>query len=173
MIKQKQGVNVKFVSIIMGSKSDYEIMSECAKTLEKFGVPYELIISSAHRSPERTKTYIKNAEEKGAQVFIAAAGMAAHLAGALAAGTTKPVLGVPMESGPLKGEDALLSTVMMPAGMPVGTLAIGKAGAVNAAYLAIQIMALQDDELRVKLQEDRISKAKKVELDSSEIEVIL
>ena len=157
----------------MGSKSDYEIMSECAKTLEKFGVPYELIISSAHRSPERTKTYIKNAEEKGAQVFIAAAGMAAHLAGALAAGTTKPVLGVPMESGPLKGEDALLSTVMMPAGMPVGTLAIGKAGAVNAAYLAIQIMALQDDELRVKLQEDRISKAKKVELDSSEIEVIL
>jgi len=164
---------MKFVSIVMGSKSDYAIMEECAKTLEKFGVPYELIISSAHRSPERTKTYIKQAEEKGAQVFIAAAGMAAHLAGALAATTTKPVLGVPMESGPLKGEDALLSTVMMPAGMPVGTLAIGKAGAVNAAYLAIQIMALQDDELRVKLQEDRISKAKKVELDSSEIEVIL
>ncbi len=164
---------MKFVSIIMGSKSDYAIMEECAKTLEKFGVPYELIISSAHRSPERTKKYINDAEQKGAQVFIAAAGMAAHLAGAVAAGTTKPVLGVPMESGPLKGEDALLSTVMMPAGMPVGTLAIGKAGAVNAAYLAIQIMALQDDELRVKLQEDRISKAKKVELDSSEIEVIL
>jgi 5-(carboxyamino)imidazole ribonucleotide mutase len=164
---------MKFVSIIMGSKSDYAIMQECAKTLEKFGVPYELIISSAHRSPERTKKYIEQAEAKGAQVFIAAAGMAAHLAGAVAAGTTKPVLGVPMESGPLRGEDALLSTVMMPAGMPVGTLAIGKAGAVNAAYLAIQIMALQDDELRVKLQEDRISKAKKVELDSSEIEVIL
>ena len=164
---------MKFVSIIMGSKSDYTIMEECAKTLEKFGVPYELIISSAHRSPERTKNYINEAEQKGAQVFIAAAGMAAHLAGAVAAGTTKPVLGVPMESGPLKGEDALLSTVMMPAGMPVGTLAIGKAGAVNAAYLAIQIMALQDDELKVKLQEDRIIKAKKVELDSSEIEVIL
>ena len=164
---------MKFVSIIMGSKSDYAIMEECAKTLEKFGVPYELIISSAHRSPERTKKYINDAEAKGAQVFIAAAGMAAHLAGAVAAGTTKPVLGVPMESGPLKGEDALLSTVMMPAGMPVGTLAIGKAGAVNAAYLAIQIMALQDDELKVKLQEDRISKAKKVELDSSEIETIL
>ncbi len=164
---------MKFVSIIMGSKSDYAIMEECAKTLEKFGVPYELIISSAHRSPERTKKYIEDAEAKGAKVFIAAAGMAAHLAGAVAAGTTKPVLGVPMESGPLKGEDALLSTVMMPAGMPVGTLAIGKAGAVNAAYLAIQIMALQDDELRVKLQEDRISKAKKVELDSSEIEVRL
>ncbi|HEC45626.1 MAG TPA: AIR carboxylase family protein, partial [Epsilonproteobacteria bacterium] len=103
---------MKFVSIVMGSKSDYGIMAECAETLKKFGVPYELIISSAHRSPERTKTYIKEAEAKGAQVFIAAAGMAAHLAGALAASTTKPILGVPMESGPLKGEDALLSTVM-------------------------------------------------------------
>ncbi len=164
---------MKFVSIIMGSKSDYAIMQECAKTLEKFGVPYELIISSAHRSPERTKAYIEKAEKKGAQVFIAAAGMAAHLAGAVAAATTRPVLGVPMESGPLRGEDALLSTVMMPSGMPVGTLAIGKAGAVNAAYLAVQIMALEDDELRVKLDEDRIAKAKKVELDSSEIEVIL
>jgi len=164
---------MKFVSIIMGSKSDYTIMAECAETLKKFGVPFELIISSAHRSPERTKKYISEAEKKGAQVFIAAAGMAAHLAGALAASTTKPILGVPMESGPLRGEDALLSTVMMPAGMPVGTLAIGKAGAVNAAYLAIQILALTDDELKVKLQEDRISKAKKVELDSSEIETIL
>ncbi len=164
---------MKFVSIVIGSKSDYEVMSECANTLKKFGVPYELIISSAHRSPERTKEYIKNAEKKGAQVFIAAAGMAAHLAGALAASTTKPVIGVPMASGELRGEDALLSTVMMPAGMPVGTVAIGKAGAVNSAYLAIQIMALDDEELKVKLQEDRISKGKKVELDSSTVEVIL
>ena len=164
---------MKFVSIVMGSKSDYVTMVECSNVLEKFGVPFELIISSAHRSPERTKQYMKEAEEKGAQVFIAAAGMAAHLAGALAASTIKPIIGVPMESGPLKGEDALLSTVMMPAGMPVGTVAIGKAGAINAAFLAIQIMALQDDELKVKLQEDRISKAKKVELDSSEIETIL
>ncbi|MBD3789008.1 MAG: 5-(carboxyamino)imidazole ribonucleotide mutase [Campylobacterales bacterium] len=164
---------MKFVSIVIGSKSDYDVMKECAQTLQKFGVPYELIISSAHRSPKRTKNYIKEAEAKGAQVFIAAAGMAAHLAGALAATTIKPVLGVPMASGELRGEDALLSTVMMPGGMPVGTVAIGKAGAVNAAYLAIQIMALEDDELRVKLQEDRISKAKKVELDSSEIEVRL
>ena len=161
---------MKFVSIIIGSKSDYSVMKECAETLKKFGVPYELIISSAHRSPDRTKNYMKEAEEKGAQVFIAAAGMAAHLAGALAASTIKPVLGVPMASGELRGEDALLSTVMMPGGMPVGTLAIGKAGAINAAYLAIQIMALGDDELKVKLQEDRISKAKKVELDSFEIE---
>jgi 5-(carboxyamino)imidazole ribonucleotide mutase len=164
---------MKFVSIVIGSKSDYEVMSECANTLKKFGVPYEIIISSAHRSPKRTKNYIKEAEDKGAQVFIAAAGMAAHLAGALAATTTKPVIGVPMASGELRGEDALLSTVMMPAGMPVGTVAIGKAGAINSAYLAIQIMALDDDELKVKLQEDRISKGKKVELDSSEIEILL
>ncbi|HGZ70112.1 MAG TPA: 5-(carboxyamino)imidazole ribonucleotide mutase [Nitratifractor sp.] len=164
---------MKFVSIIMGSKSDYEVMKECADTFKKFGVAYELIISSAHRSPERTKEYIKVSEEKGAKVFIAAAGMAAHLAGAVAAATTKPVLGVPMQSGPLGGEDALFSTVMMPSGMPVGTLAIGKAGAVNAAYLAIQILALDDEELKAKLLEDRVSKAKKVELDSSEVEVIL
>lgn len=164
---------MKFISIVIGSKSDYGVMKECAETLKKFGVAYEMIISSAHRSPERTKNYIKEAEEKGAQVFIAAAGMAAHLAGSLAASTTKPVLGVPMASGELRGEDALLSTVMMPGGMPVGTVAIGKAGAINAAYLAIQILALDDDELKVKLQEDRISKAKKVELDSSEIEVKL
>lgn len=164
---------MKFISIIIGSKSDYEVMKECEVTLEKFGVPYELIISSAHRSPERTKKYIEQAEKKGSQVFIAAAGMAAHLAGALAGATTKPVIGVPMASGELRGEDALLSTVMMPAGMPVATVAIGNAGAINSAYLAIQILALNDDELRIKLQEDRISKSKKVELDSSEIEVIL
>ena len=164
---------MKFVSIVIASKSDYGVMVECTEALKKFGVPYELIVTSAHRSPERTKNYIQEAEEKGAQVFIAAAGMAAHLAGTVAAHTTKPVLGVPVDSGSLKGEDALLSTVMMSEGMPVGTLAIGKAGAVNAAYLAIEIMALQDDELKVKLQEDRISKAKKVELDSSEIETII
>jgi 5-(carboxyamino)imidazole ribonucleotide mutase len=164
---------MKFVSIIMGSKSDYEIMKECAKTLENFSVPYELIISSAHRSPERTKNYIKTAEEKGAKVFIAAAGMAAHLAGAVAATTTKPVIGVPMKGGAMDGMDAMLSTVQMPAGMPVATVALGKAGAVNAAYLAMQILALDDTELATKLYEDRIAKAKKVETDSSEIEVIL
>jgi 5-(carboxyamino)imidazole ribonucleotide mutase len=164
---------MKFVSIVIASKSDYEVMTECTETLKKFGVPYELVVSSAHKSPMRTRTYIDEAEKKGAQVFITASGMAAHLAGKVASQTTKPVLGVPIDAGALKGEDALLSTVMMPDGMPVGTLAIGTAGAVNAAYLAIQIMALQDDELRVKLQEDRISKAKKVELDSSEVETIL
>ncbi|WP_456451870.1 5-(carboxyamino)imidazole ribonucleotide mutase [Hydrogenimonas sp.] len=164
---------MRFVSIIIGSKSDYDVMKECAKTLEKFGVPYELIISSAHRSPDRTKNYIKDAEERGAVVFIAAAGMAAHLAGAVAATTIKPVIGVPMSSSDLRGEDALLSTVMMPAGMPVATLAIGKAGAINSAYLAMQILAIDDDELKVKLTEDRLAKAKKVETDSAEIEVLI
>ena len=162
-----------FVSIIMGSKSDYDIMKNCADTLVKFGVPYELIISSAHRSPERTKDYIKEAEAKGAAVFIAAAGMAAHLAGALAAATTKPVIGVPMAGGELSGVDALYSTVMMPAGMPVGTVAIGKAGAVNSAYLALQILAITDTELAQKLLDDRQEKAEKVESDSKTVEIRL
>ncbi len=164
---------MKFVSIIIGSKSDYEVMSECAKTLDKFGVLHELIISSAHRSPQRTKNYIKEAEQKGARVFIAAAGMAAHLAGAVAASTIKPVIGVPMKGGAMDGMDAMLSTVQMPSGMPVATVALGKAGAVNAAYLAMQILALEDKDLEAKLLEDRILKAKKVEIDSKDIEVIL
>ncbi len=161
---------MKFVSIVMGSKSDYAIMKSCSETLESFGVNYELIISSAHRSPERTKSYIKEAEAKGAQCFIAAAGMAAHLAGALAASTVKPIIGVPMGGSDLSGVDALYSTVQMPAGMPVATVAIGKAGAINSAYLAMQILALNNQELAIKLQEDRVSKAKKVEMDSLEIE---
>jgi 5-(carboxyamino)imidazole ribonucleotide mutase len=164
---------MKFVSIIMGSKSDYDVMKSCADTLEAFGVQYELIISSAHRSPERTKEYIATAEAKGAQVFIAAAGMAAHLAGVLASKTIRPIIGVPMRGGAMDGMDAMLSTVQMPSGMPVATVALGKAGAVNAAYLAIQILALENEELRMKLQEDRIAKAKKVEMDSLEIETIL
>ena len=162
-----------FVSIIMGSKSDYEIMQNCSNVLEQFNVKYELIISSAHRSPQRTKDYIKSAEEKGAKVFIAAAGMAAHLAGALAAGTTKPVIGVPMKGGAMDGMDAMLSTVQMPSGMPVATVALGKAGAVNAAYLAMQILAITAKELAVKLLEDRIIKEKAVVNDSKEVEVLI
>jgi 5-(carboxyamino)imidazole ribonucleotide mutase len=164
---------MNFVSIIMGSKSDYDIMKNCADTLEQFNVRYEMIISSAHRSPERTKNYIKEAEEKGAIAFIAAAGMAAHLAGALASATTKPVIGVPMKGGAMDGMDAMLSTVQMPSGMPVATVALGKAGAINAAYLAIQILAITDKELAVKLKEDRIVKSKAVEVDSKSIEVLL
>ncbi len=164
---------MRFISIIMGSKSDYDVMQECAKVLDKFGVPYELIISSAHRSPHRTKNYVTQAEQKGAKVFICAAGMAAHLAGVVASLTVKPVIGVPMKGGFMDGMDALLSTVQMPAGMPVATVAVGKAGAVNAAYLAMQILAIDDAELRAKLEEDRLAKAKKVEADSSEVEVII
>lgn len=162
---------MKFVSILMGSKSDYTVMVETAKILEKFGVSHELIISSAHRSPERTHDYVKGAEAKGAKVFIAAAGMAAHLAGVVASLTTKPVIGVPMKGGAMDGMDAMLSTVQMPAGMPVATVALGKAGAMNSAYLAMQILAIEDEELRAKLLEDRILKAKKVESDSDEVEV--
>ncbi len=164
---------MRFISIIMGSKSDYDVMLECSKILDKFGVPYELIISSAHRSPHRTKEYVLKAEEKGAKVFICAAGMAAHLAGVVASLTVKPVIGVPMKGGFMDGMDALLSTVQMPAGMPVATVAVGKAGAVNAAYLAMQILAIDDEELKAKLQEDRLAKAKKVEADSSEVEVLI
>ncbi len=164
---------MKFVSIIIGSKSDYEVMLECSKVLEKFGVLHELVISSAHRSPERTHAYVKEAEEKGARVFIAAAGMAAHLAGAIAALTIKPVIGVPMRGGAMDGMDAMLSTVQMPSGMPVATVAMGKAGAINSAYLSMQVLALEDDDLKIKLEEDRILKAKKVEVDSSDIEIKL
>ncbi|EOS9942220.1 5-(carboxyamino)imidazole ribonucleotide mutase [Campylobacter jejuni] len=164
---------MNFVSILMGSKSDYETVKEAVKTLESFGVKYELIISSAHRSPKRTKEYIANAEEKGAKVFIAAAGMAAHLAGAVAAYTTKPVLGVPMSGSNLASMDSLFSTVQMPSGIPVGTLAIGKAGAINAAYLAMQILAIYDVDLAQKLKEDRLEKEKKLVSDSKEVEVLL
>lgn len=164
---------MKFVSIIIGSKSDFEVMKHCSDTFEAFGVKYELIVSSAHRSPERTKDYIEDAQRRGARVFIAAAGMAAHLAGVLASKTVRPVIGVPMSASALSGIDALLSTVQMPAGMPVATVAIGKAGAINSAYLAMQILALDDEELSIKLKEDRIAKAKQVEMDSLEIETIL
>ena len=164
---------MNFVSILMGSKSDYETMKEAAKTLESFGVKYELIISSAHRSPKRTKEYIANAEKKGVKVFIAAAGMAAHLAGAVAAYTTKPVLGVPMSGSNLASMDSLFSTVQMPSGIPVGTLAIGKAGAINAAYLAMQILAIYDVDLAQKLKEGRLEKEKKLVSDSKEVEVLL
>lgn len=162
-----------FIGILMGSKSDWETMKHCVEVLQKFDVPYEVIISSAHRSPERTKNYIKESEKRGAQVFIGAAGMAAHLAGAIASMSTKPVIGVPLNGGALDGLDALLSTVQMPASMPVATMSIGKAGAINSAYLAMQILALSNKELADKLIQDRVMKAKKVELDSAEIEVRL
>ncbi|MDA3055043.1 MULTISPECIES: 5-(carboxyamino)imidazole ribonucleotide mutase [unclassified Campylobacter] len=164
---------MKFVSIIMGSKSDYEVVNECAKILKEFGVAYEMIISSAHRSPKRTAEYVANAEKKGAQVFICAAGMAAHLAGAVAANTTKPVLGIPLGGSALGGMDALYATVQMPGGIPVATLAIGKAGAKNAAFLAVQILALSDESLAAKLLANRAQQAEALQKDSQSIEIIL
>lgn len=164
---------MKFVSIIMGSKSDFEVVNETAKILKENGVAYEMIISSAHRSPKRTSEYVVNAEKKGAQVFICAAGMAAHLAGAVAANTTKPVIGIPMSGGVSGGVDALYSTVQMPSGMPVATLAIGKAGAKNAAFLAMQILALSDEKIAKKLLDMREEAIILLEKDSKEIEVLL
>ena len=148
-------------------------MSEAGKILEKFGVKYELIISSAHRSPKRTAEYVAKAEQKGAKLFIAAAGMAAHLAGAIAAHTTKPVLGVPMSGTNLASMDSLFSTVQMPRGIPVATLAIGKAGAVNAAYLAVQILALNDENLALALKKDRQAQENQLIADSNSVEVLL
>jgi phosphoribosylaminoimidazole carboxylase PurE protein len=135
------------VGILMGSTSDLDVMNEAARILEDLGIAHEVVVTSAHRSPQKTAEYAANAAGRGLQVLIVAAGLAAHLAGAVAASTTLPVLGVPLDSGSLRGMDALLSTVMMPAGVPVGTLAIGAAGARNAALLAAQILALSDARL--------------------------
>lgn len=164
---------MKFVSVLMGSKNDYDVIKEALRIFDNFGVKYEVLITSAHRSPQRTQEYIKEAEIKGAKVFIAAAGMAAHLAGVVAAHTTKPVLGVPISGSNLVGMDSLFSTVQMPSGIPVAALAIGKAGAINAAYLAIQILAINDEYLANKLLEDRIKQQEKLSKDSSQIEIFL
>ncbi len=141
------------VSIVMGSDSDLEQMAESAKILEEFEIPFELTISSAHRSPERTLEYAKNAASRGIHVIIAGAGRAAHLAGVVAAHTTLPVIGVPMDGGPLNGVDALHATVQMPPGIPVATMAIGSGGARNAGILAAQILALKHPELQSKLED--------------------
>ena len=143
-----------FVSILMGSDSDLPVVEPAFKILEGFEIPYEVKITSAHRTPLVTTNYVKEAEERGCSVFICAAGMAAHLAGAVAAATPKPVIGIPI-SASLNGLDALLSTVQMPAGIPVATVAIGKAGAKNAAYLAAQMMSIGDIRLMQKLVEER------------------
>ncbi len=150
------------VIVLMGSKSDWETMRHAAATLKKFGVPHECRVLSAHRTPHKTAEYVAGAEARGVEVVIAAAGGAAHLAGVSAAHTVLPVLGVPIESPALKGLDSLLSTVQMPGGIPVGTLAIGKPGATNAALLAIAILANKRPELREKLHAFRDEQARKV-----------
>jgi len=140
------------VAIVLGSDSDYPVIQEMLKVLGEFDVTHEVTVSSAHRSPERTRRYAAKLEQRGVQVVIACAGAAAHLAGVLAAHTILPVIGVPIDSSPLQGLDALLSTSMMPAGVPVATMGIGKAGATNAAVLAVQILALSDPTLARRLK---------------------
>ena len=143
------------VGVVMGSRSDFETMSHCTTTLEALGIGYELRVVSAHRTPDLLLEYAESAERRGLEVIIAGAGGAAHLPGMLAAKTTLPVLGVPIQSQALQGLDSLLSIVQMPAGVPVATLAIGRAGAINAAILAAQILAIKYSEVRQTLKRFR------------------
>lgn len=151
------------VGILMGSDSDFEVMREAARILKEFAVPFEMLVTSAHRTPERTHDYATQAYDRGLKVLIVGAGAAAHLAGVVAAITALPVIGVPLSATDLKGMDALLATVQMPGGIPVATMAIGKAGATNAALFAVRILALTHRELAEKLRAYRLDMARGVE----------
>ena len=151
-----------WVAVLMGSASDWPTMRACTEVLGALNVDFEVRITSAHRTPAATADYVTDATARDCRAFICAAGLAAHLAGAVAAQTTRPVIGVPMDGGPLNGTDALLSTVMMPGGVPVATVAVGKAGARNAGYLAAQILAVADDALAERVAEQRRAEAAKV-----------
>jgi len=157
------------VSIVMGSDSDLEIMREAGQALESFGIEYDIDVTSAHRSPDRTAEFARNAAENGVRVIIAGAGGAAHLAGVIAAHTTLPVIGVPIPSTSLNGMDSLLSTVQMPAGIPVATVAIGKPGATNAGILAAQILGVADQAIAQKLRAHKQKLAKGVEEKSRKL----
>jgi len=154
------------VAVFLGSESDFGTIEEALNVLREFGIPFGLEVTSAHRSPERTLRLVKSSEAAGTEVFIAVAGKAAHLAGVVAAHTLKPVIGVPVESDALAGMDALFSTVQMPKGIPVATMALGKHGGTNAAILAVEILALKDEGLRAKLAAHRAGMAAKVEAAS-------
>jgi phosphoribosylaminoimidazole carboxylase PurE protein len=160
--QSNQSTQAPVVGIIMGSDSDLPVMQEAFEVLTNFGIPAEITVASAHRSPQRVSEYARSAKRRGLQVLIAGAGGAAHLAGVLAAETSLPVIGVPIESSPLTGWDALLSTVQMPAGVPVATMAVGKAGAKNAAILAAQILALANSKLQERLEHFKEELAEKV-----------
>lgn len=151
-----------WVAVLMGSESDWPTMQGCVAVLDALEVRYEVRVTSAHRTPVATAEYVADAAARGCAVFVCAAGLAAHLAGAVAAHTTRPVIGVPMDGGPLNGADALLSTVMMPGGVPVATVAVGKAGAKNAGYLAAQMLAIADEGLASRIEADRAANAAKV-----------
>jgi 5-(carboxyamino)imidazole ribonucleotide mutase len=161
------------VSIVMGSDSDLEIMRETAKALEEFGIEYEIDVTSAHRSPDRTAEYARKAAGRGVRVIVAGAGGAAHLAGVIAAHTTIPVIGVPIPSTSLQGMDSLLATVQMPAGIPVATVAIGKPGATNAGILAAQILALSSESLARKLSAYKEKLANGVDEKSRKLKITL
>lgn len=158
------------VMIILGSASDLEKMEPCQAVLEQLGISHARTISSAHRTPDRTVQLVRDAEKDGCQVFICAAGMAAHLAGAVAAHTLKPVIGVPLSGSALCGMDALFSTVQMPSGFPVATVALDKAGAANAAWLAARILAVPDQELALRLEKARKGMEEKVLQSARELE---
>lgn len=145
------------VGVVMGSASDKDVMAGCMETLEQLEVPYEVKLSSAHRTPDQTREFAETASDRGIEVIIAGAGWAAHLAGVIAAHTLLPVIGIPIDSSPLHGTDALFSTVQMPPGIPVATVAIGKGGAKNAAILAAQILALKYSEIRDNLKTYRLN----------------
>jgi 5-(carboxyamino)imidazole ribonucleotide mutase len=144
-----------FVAILMGSDSDLPVLQATMDVLKGLEIPFEVKITSAHRTPAATHAFVKDADERGCAVFIAAAGLAAHLAGTVAGLTLKPVIGIPLDAGPLQGMDALLSTVQMPGGIPVASVAVGKPGAKNAGYLAAQILALSDPELAARVKAER------------------
>jgi 5-(carboxyamino)imidazole ribonucleotide mutase len=148
-------MNKSFVAVLMGSDSDLPVVQSTLDILDKLDVSWEAKITSAHRTPEDTRRFVEDAEKRGCAVFIAAAGLAAHLAGTVAALTVCPVIGIPMEAGPLRGQDSLLSTVQMPGGIPVACVAIGKPGATNAGWLAAQILAISDTSLAQRLQQER------------------
>jgi phosphoribosylamine--glycine ligase len=151
------------IGIIMGSDSDMPVMQACVDQLKKFDIPYEITVASAHRTPARAMEFAETARERGLKAIIAAAGMAAHLAGVLAAHTTLPVIGVPIDASSLNGLDALLSTVQMPPGVPVATMGIGKAGAKNAAILAAQMIGISDEGMAAKLADFKKEMAAQVE----------
>ena len=159
---------MKKIAVIMGSDSDLPVVSKAADTLKNLGIPFEMHVFSAHRTPEEAKEFSVNARRNGFGAIIAAAGMAAHLAGAIAANTTLPVIGIPMKSGNLGGIDALLSTVQMPSGIPVATVAVD--GAVNAALLCAEILAVTDDEIAAKLDAKRASDTVKVHKKNKAVE---
>lgn len=162
--------NTVFVAVLMGSDSDLPVMQSTFDVLDSLGVKYEARITSAHRTPDDTREFVADAEKRGCAVFIAAAGMAAHLAGSVAAHTLKPVIGIPIDSGPLQGFDALLSTAQMPGGIPVACVAIGKAGAKNAGYLAAQIIGVEDKVLHQRLLDDREVSAQSVRDKNSKLQ---